>query len=56
MFIKILGMKLKVEYIIICIFIIMLMNSHLFCGCITNEGFDAIGSCVDYVMNSGNNN
>ena len=53
MFIKVFGMKLRVECIVICVAIGMLLGSHLLCGCVTDEGMDTIGSTLDYAMNKG---
>ena len=56
MFIKVFGMKLRVECIVICLVIGMLLGSHLLCGCVTEEGMNTIGSALEYTMNNGVHN
>ena len=53
MFIKVFGIKLRVECIVISVLAGMILGCHLFCGCFTKEGMDTIGAGLDYAMNKG---
>jgi len=54
--IKVFGIKLRVECIIISMVIGFLLCSHLFCGCATREGYQTAGAALNYVMNKGVHN
>ena len=54
--IKVFGIKLRVECIIISMVIGFLLCSHLFCGCATKEGYQTAGAALNYVMNKGVHN
>ena len=54
--IKVLGMKLRVECILISMIIGALLGCHWLCGCATREGMQTAGSAIDYVMNNGVHN
>lgn len=56
MFIKVFGLKLRVECIVISVIIGMILGCHLFCGCFTKEGMNTIGASLDYAMNNGVHN
>ena len=56
MFIKVLGVKFRVECIVISVIIGMILGCHLFCGCFTKEGMENAGAALDYVMNKGVHN
>ena len=56
MFIKVLGVKLRVECIVISVIIGMILGCHLFCGCFTKEGMETAGAALDYAMNKGVHN
>ena len=53
MFIKLWGVKLRVECIVISMIIGALLGCHLACGCLTREGMETIGSAVGYKMADG---
>ena len=56
MFIKVFGVKLRVECIVISVIIGMILGCHLFCGCFTKEGMDTMGASLNYAMNNGVHN
>ena len=55
--IKILGITLRVECILISMIIGAILGCHLLCGCVTKEGMEsagaAAGAAIDYAMNKG---
>ena len=53
MFIKVFGIKMRVEVIVVSVIVGMLLGSHLLCGCATEEGMEAFGSALDYKMTKG---
>ena len=53
MFIKVFGMKLRVECIVISMIIGAILGCHLLCGCATQEGMDVAGAALGYKMSQG---
>jgi hypothetical protein len=53
MFVKLFGMKLRVECIVISMIIGAILGCHLVCGCATQEGMDVAGSALGYKMSQG---
>ena len=53
MFIKLFGMKLRVECIVISMIIGAILGCHLLCGCATKEGMDVAGAALGYKMSQG---
>ena len=62
--IKILGMKIRVECVVVCILIGMFIGGHLFCSCVkidnvkvgikqVRESFENMGAPVNYKMGTG---
>ncbi len=47
---KVLGMDVRLEVCILCIIVGIFIGSNLFCSCVTEEGFQAAGSVIDYTM------
>ena len=50
---KLLGLSCRLECCILCIIIGAFIGANLFCSCITNEGFNAAGSAINYAMGDG---
>ena len=46
MFIKVFGMKLRVECIVISMIIGAILGCHLLCGCATQEGMAEAGAAL----------
>lgn len=53
MFIKVFGMKLRVECIVISMIIGAILGCHLLCGCATQEGMAEAGAALGYKMSQG---
>ena len=53
---KVLGMKLRLECILISMIIGAVLGCTLVCGCTTKEGMDTVGSALNYAMNKGVHN
>ena len=51
--IKILGVKLRVECILISMVIGAVLGCYLICGCVTQEGMESAGAAIDYAMSKG---
>lgn len=56
--ITILGNKMRVELIILCLLVGAFIGGNVFCNCAggVREGLQIIGAAVDYTMNSGEKN
>ena len=51
--VKVLGMKLRVECILISMVIGAVLGCYLICGCVTQEGMESAGAAIDYAMSKG---
>ena len=56
MIVKVLGMKLRVEVVVISMIVGAILCCHLVCGCASREGMATAGAALDYVMNKGVHN
>ena len=54
--IKVFGMKLRVECIIISMIIGAFLGCNLICSCATHEGYRSAGAALNYAMNKGVHN
>jgi len=54
--VKVLGIKVRVECVLISMVIGAVLGCYLICGCATTEGMRTAGSALNYVMNKGVHN